>query len=247
MSNLIWYTCLGVISAVPAAFTIYKKRHTYKISTLIIFYMFASCITWVGEFVVLGVFNSYSYKPGLANDTWAQNLLAHLILNTTMYPSAAIVTVCYSLGIGGCSLIVAYFIGAEFLFDRLGLYEQHWWMYSFSVIIVVTFLIIVKKYFNKMLHDHSKSTRATIYYFVCFVIIHLPAPILLLAGKQYYSISIIDNLVGNLYRSSILTIFLYHLIEVFEIIFFVCILEKWYWKLVPFVIAFAGQTLMAYF
>ncbi len=247
MSSLMWYTCLGAISTIPAAFAIYKKRHTYKISTLIVFYMFTSCITWFGEFIVLGIFNSYSYKPGLINDPWAENLLAHLILNTTMYPAAATLMVCYSLGIGGCSLIVAFFIGAEFLFERLGLYEQHWWKYSISVIIVVTFLIISKKYFYKMIHKHSKLTRATIYYFVCFLIIHLPAPLLLLAGKQYYSLAIINNIVGNMYRSSIITIFIYHLIEAFVVVYFVCILDKWYWKLVPFALAFVGQTLLAYF
>jgi hypothetical protein len=229
----------------PAVFAIYKKRHIYKISTLIVFYIFTSCITWIGEFVVLGLFNSYAYKPGLYTDQWAENLVGHLILNTTMYPAAATLMVSYSLGYGWNSLIVAFFILMEYLFASLGIYEQHWWKYYISVITVVIFLNVAKKWFYKMPHTHNKLTRTTIYYFVGLLIIHLPIPLLLLAGKQHYSMALIDNITGNMYRSSTIFIFTYHLIEAFIMVCFVCILDKWYWKFMPFVIAFAGQSIMA--
>lgn len=245
MSNLMWYICLGIISLIPAIFVIYKKRHAYKIYTLVVFYIFALCITWIGEFTVLGLFDSYAYKTGLINDKWADNLTGHLILNDTMYPAAATIVVACSLSYGWILLIIAYFIFAEYLFVAMGLYEQHWWNYYMSVITVIVFLIVCKKWFYKMLHMKSRVTRATIYYFVGFFIIHLPIPLLLLAGKQYYSLGLINNIVGNMYRSSIIFIFTYHLVEVFILVYFVCILNKWYWKLVPFAIAFIGQSILA--
>ena len=100
MPNVFWYICLAIIGVASAAYIIYKKRDVYKVSTLLIFYLFTASLTWIGEFTVLGLFNSYAYKTGVFADPWAQNLLGHLLINTTLYPSTAIVMVAYSLRYG---------------------------------------------------------------------------------------------------------------------------------------------------
>lgn len=243
MPSIFWYSGFAVIGVIIAAFSIYKKRHVIKISNFIVFYLFAACITWIGEFVALGLFNGYAYKPGVFKDPWEENLLGHLLLNTTIWPGAATLMVAYSLKYGGISLITLAFILLEYLFTKLGIYEQHWWRYYMSVIIVVLFLVIAKAWFEKINQKHYGSSRAITFYFVGFLIIHFPMPLLLLLGKQRYSLSLIYNLVGNLYRSSIMFIFVYHLVEVVIFVFFICILDNWFWKLVPFVIAFIGQSL----
>ncbi|KUO77696.1 MAG: hypothetical protein APF77_13215 [Clostridia bacterium BRH_c25] len=245
MTSLSWYIGLAVISMVPGIYAIYTKRHIYKISTLVVFYLFATCITWIGEFIVLGAFNSYAYKPGIFTDPWAENLTGHLFLNATMFPAAAILTVTYSLGYLGISLITAFFILAEHLFVKLGIYEQHWWKYYMSGINTVSFLIISQKWFSKVKHAQYKIPRLLTFYFIGFLIIHTPAPFLLLLWKQYYSLALIDKLIGNLYRSSIIFIFTYHLIETAFVVFFICVLDKWYWKVVPFIIAILGQSVLA--
>lgn len=155
MSSLFWYICLAIIGVGIAVFSIYKKRHTYKIATLVVFYLFAASITWIGEFIALGIFNgyAYAYKPGLFTDPWAENLTGHLLLNSTIWPGAATLMVAYSLGYGWFPLITAPFIVAEYLFVELGIYEQHWWKYYMSVIIVVSFLTISRKWFTKMYHS----------------------------------------------------------------------------------------------
>ncbi len=245
MSSLLWYICLSGISFAAAAFAIYNKRHLYKTSTLVVFYLFSSCLSWIGEFIVLGVFNSYAYKPNLFSDPWAENLTGHLLLNCTMFPAAAILMVTYSLKYIGIIFIIAFFIFAEYFFVKLGIYNQHWWKYYMSVINTVAFLVITKKWFHKMTHMKSRLTRATVFYFVAFIIIHFPIPLLLLYGKQYYSLSFVDNLVGNLYRSSIIFIFTYHLIECFLIVYLVCILDNRIWKLAAFAVSIAGQSVLA--
>ena len=110
MSSIFWYCLLAIIGVEVATFTVYKKRDIAKFSTFLVFFLFATCVTWIGEFVVLGLFNSYSYKTGIFTSPWAQNLLGHLILNSTLYPGTAILVAAYSLGYGWISLItVIYF------------------------------------------------------------------------------------------------------------------------------------------
>jgi len=242
MSNLFWFNCLAVIGLVIAVITIYKKRHITEISTFIVFYIFATSLTWLGEFFVLGLFDSYAYKPGIFTDPWAENLAAHLILNSFFWPGVALLVVAYSLGYGWMLLISLAFVSIEFLFVKYGLYEHHWWKYYMTAVSVFVYLVLVKIWFVKMTQIRGRSSRAVIFYFVAFVIIHLPIPLLLLFGKQYYNAGLVENTV----RSSIIFILVYQLVETFILTFFVCILSKWYWKLVPFSIAFAGQSLLAY-
>ena len=245
MISLYWYICLAAIGVGIGAFCIYTKRHIYKISTLVVFYLFATCITWIGEFVALGIFNGYAYKPGISSDPWAENLAGHLFLNSTMYPGAATLMVTYSFRYVGISLITSVFILAEHLFVKLGIYEHHWWKYYMSVIVVVAFLVIAKKWFAKIKHAQQGLPRVLTFYFVGMLIIHTPNPFLLLLGKQKYSLGLLNNLVGDIYWSSTLFGFSYHLIEASLLVFFVYVLDKWYWKLVPFIIAIVGQSILA--
>jgi hypothetical protein len=105
---------------------------------------------------------------------------------------------------------------------------------------VVLFLGIAKKWFHIMNRKRHGLTRFITLYLVAFVIIHIPFPLLLLSGKQYYSV----DLVQNMYRSSTIFILLYHLVETFIMMAFL-FLDTWYWKLVPFVISFVGQSILA--
>ena len=245
MQNIFWYIGLAIIGLGSTAYTIYMKRDIYKVSTLIVFYLYSAGLTWICEFIVLGLFNSYSYKTGLVADIWAQNLLGHLILNTTLYPAAAIVTVTHSRRYAWISFFATIFTLVEYLFVNLGIYDQHWWRYYMTFITVVIFLSIANKWFSKMNQNCYGLTRAITFFFVAMVIIHIPAPILLLLGKQYYQLNIINNLFGNLYRSSIMIIFLYHLIESLLLVLFTCILKKWYWKILPFIISLVAQITFA--
>lgn len=244
MSSLFWYICLAIIGIVVATYTIYKKRDTYKVSTLLVFYLFTASITWIGEFTVLGLLNSYSYKTGLFADPWAQNLLGHLLINSTLYPAAAIVMVANSLRYGWILIVAAFFTLLEYMFVKLRIYEQHWWRYYMTPIAVVIFLAFFHKWFPKMNRRPYGLTRAVTFYFVAMIIIHIPAPVLLLLGKQYYQIGFINNLVGNLYLASIVIIFFYHLIESFLLVLFTCVFNKWYLKILPVIISIVVQSIL---
>jgi len=99
MASILWYYLLAIIGVGITAHTIYKKRDIIELSTFLVFYLFATCTTWIGEFIVLGLLNGYAYKPGIYTDLWAENILGHLILNSTLYPGTAILVAAYFLRI----------------------------------------------------------------------------------------------------------------------------------------------------
>jgi hypothetical protein len=244
MKNIFWYICLAVLGVGSATFAIYVKRNKYKVSTLLVFYLFSASIAWIGEFLVLGLFSSYAYKTGVVSNPWAQNLLGHLILNTSLYPAAAIVMVAFSFRYRWTFFVAVLFTAIEYVFVKQGLYEQHWWRYYMTTIIVVGILLFDNKWFAKLSKNGYGLTRTITFYFVAMIIIHIPAPILLLLDKQYYQISLVNRLFVDLYLSSIIIIFFYHIIEAFLLVLFTCILKKWYWKVLPFIISIAVQSIL---
>lgn len=107
--------------------------------------------------------------------------------------------------------------------------------------VIFTYQIINKVWFKKMNKLQHRLVRISTFYFVGFVILHFPIPIILLLGKQYYNV----NWVQDIYLSSTMFIFAYQLVETLILVFFVCVLKKWLWKLVPFIIAIVGQSILA--
>jgi len=240
MASIYWYCLLAIIGVGITAFTIYKKRDIAKLSTFIVFFLFATCVAWIGEFVVLGIFNGYAYKTGIYTSPWAENILGHLILNSTFYPGTAILVAAYSLGYLWIFLIAVLYLLIEYLFLKLGIYEHHWWKYYMTGLAILIYQVLTKVWFKKMNKIQDGLLRISTFYFVGFVILHYPIPIILLLGKQSYNV----NWVQDIYLSSTMFIFIYQLIETFFLVYFVCFLGKWFWKLVPFIIAFVGQSIL---
>ncbi|MCT8977850.1 hypothetical protein N4T77_14710 [Clostridium sp. CX1] len=245
MKNIFWYICLAVLGVSIAAYAIYIKRNKYKVSTLLVFYLFSGSLAWIGEFLVLGLFNSYAYKTGVFSNPWAQNLLGHLLLNTTLYPATATVMVAFSFRYGWIFFVAAFFTFIEYLFVKQGLYVHHWWRYYMTIITVVGILSFYSKWFSEMNKKRYGLIRSITFYFVAMIIIHIPSPILLLLEKQHYQISLVNRLFVDLYLSSIVIIFFYHLIESILLVLFTCILKKWYWKMLPFIISITVQSILA--
>lgn len=245
MTSFVAYVCLGAAFLIAAVIAVYKRNKNITLPTLIVFYLFTSGITWVGEFTVLGVFNSYAYKVGLFSSQWAQNLIGHLLLNTTMFPAAAIIMVVCSLRGRWLLVFAAVFVFSEYLFCELNFYEQHWWRYYMSAINTVLFLVISRKWFAKMNQNPQGKTRAAIFFFVSLVIIHIPSPLLLLFGKLYYHMDFIHMMTNDLYRTSIIITFAYHLLESFLLVMVACILKNPWWKLVPLIASPVAQIIMA--
>lgn len=245
MKNYIWYVGLAAVSFLPVPFVLYKKRKTYPVSTMMIYYLFATGMTWIAEFTVLGMFNSYEYRTGLYTSPWAQNLMGHLFLNATMYPAAGLIMVTCSLKYRWTALVAAIFVAIEYIYVKLGLYAHYWWRYYMSVITVFIFIAISRRWFLKMIKPRRRSIRAVVFYFVAMFIIHIPSPLLLLYGRTSYTMEWIYQKVQDIYITSIIITFFYHLLESFLVVLVTCILKNPKWKIVPFIVSPAVQILFA--
>jgi hypothetical protein len=240
MAGILWYYALAILGVGLGVFATYKKRKETRISTFIVFYLFATSITWLAEFVVLGLFNSYAYKPGVFKDMWAEDILGHLLTNSTLWPGTATLVSAYNLGYGWMVLLTGGYLVIEYLFMRLGIYEQHWWRFYMTAITVFLFFLI-SKYWFKIIHQRPYGLpRWITFYFIAFVLIHLPFPLLSIFEKEHYMVPIFKDL----YRSSAIFSLLYQLIESFLLVYFVCVLKKWYWKLMPFIIAIGVESIL---
>lgn len=238
MANIIYYIILCVIGVAVSALIIYKKRKKHSVSTMILFCLFAAGISWIGEFTVLGLFNSYAYKTGVLADPWAQNLLGHMLLNASLYPAIALITAVYSIRYYKIAIISGVFVGIEFLFVHLGVYEHHWWKYYMTFIGVFLYLSFLKFWYPRMIRKPYGWTRFFTFYMAAMVILHFPTPVLTLLGKEHFQMAWVNHVFGNMYLSSIVLIFTYHLFAGSIILtLFGCMLKKRYWKIVPFIVA----------
>lgn len=244
MTAILWYLLLAFIGMTGIGYVFYKKRDAYKVSTLLVFVLSAAGAAWTAEFTILGLFNSYSYRVGVFDDIWAQNLLGHLILNTSVYPAIAIVMVAFSFKYRWIAFSATVLTLIEYLFVKLRIYEQHWWRYYMTFAAVIIFLLVIRKWFEALKQKPYGIARSVTFYFAALVITHIPAPVLLLLGKQYYQMNWANNLFDNFYLVSLIIIYVYHLIESFLLVVCTCILKKWYWRVLPFIISIGVQTLL---
>lgn len=76
-----------------------------------------------------------------------------------------------------------------------------------TIIAAAGILLIYNKWFSTINNNCTELTRAITFYFVAMIIVHIPAPILLLLEKQYYQISLVNTLFVDPYLSSIIIIF----------------------------------------
>jgi len=228
MSSIFWYSCLAIIGLGIAAFTMYKKKN---LSTLIAFYLFASSTTFTGEYFALVVFEGYIYKPGIYADPFRDGLLGHVIINSTLWPATAIAIWAFSLKYRWISLVTIGYLLAEYLFEQLGIYEQYWWKYYMSFIIVFAFCLINKTWFNKLYQKCHGFSRSITMFFIAVIIIQIPNAVLLLSGRQFYRLKWVENI----YQDSTLFAVIFSLCISFIFVIFICILQKWFWKFVPFI------------
>lgn len=234
------FNVLALIGIIAALLTVYKKRNITETSTWLIFYLLATAITWLGEFIVLGLFDSYAYKPGLFQNPWAENLTGHLILNSTLWPGTALLVAGYRLKFRGILVITAGFLVLEVLFLRMDLYEHHWWRYFMTALAICFYLVLLKLWFLLMNRKRYGTVRFISLYLASFVILHLPTPLLLLYGKQYYAFGLPCDTV----RASVIFILLYQLLETLIILFFLS-RKTWVGNLVPYILSMTGQIYLA--
>jgi hypothetical protein len=232
-----WYLALAAVGLGVAAYTLCKSNEKAK---LICFYLFASLAADAGEILVMMVFRSYSYKLGIPGDYVLNNIVGHVIPNSTLWPATAILTAAFSLRFRWILLISVVYMMLDVLFIRLGLYEHNWWKTYMTGIAILVYCLGLKKWFYKMEDTRFRFLRYLTFSSILSVIILLPSITLLVTGRIQSN----SGLYQNQYRDGVVFLFLLNTSLSFISTYFICVLQGWYWKAVPFVIYGASNAIL---
>ncbi len=237
MPGYIYYLILAAASIALAAFVFYKHK---AYSKLITFYLSSVMVAYCGEVLALILLNAYSYQLGIDIDPFAEGILAHLITNSTVWPAVAVFVAAYSRRFRWIFVISVIFILLDILFIQLGTYEHNWWQSWMSGVAIFIYCIAMRFWYSKLEDSRFKILRFITFSFACTVIMFIPSAILLLAGKEFYRIGVYTDM----NKDSVFFSFLYHSIFAPLCTFLLCVLKKWYFKLIPFLLFFAGDYLL---
>ena len=229
MPNIFWFYGLTIIGMGMIGFTMFNKKNTAMIS--LVFLLMVSFLT-VSEFFVLTVFDGYAYRPEMFTDPFADDVIGYILGNVSLWAGTANLVVNFSLGIRWIILIAGAFMLIETWFLHLGIYEHHWWRTYMTGITVIVGLSVIKIWISKLNPEKYRFLRYMTFYLLALQFIHVPTHLLLLTGKQHYSIGWDENV----YRGSILFGLPYHAGMSFIFLFFCCVLQKRFWKLAPILI-----------
>ncbi|WFA22497.1 hypothetical protein ERY13_07800 [Paenibacillus mucilaginosus] len=235
---MIWYYGLIVIGAIITGYTLFRKRNVVDLFT---YFLFTTAWTWVGEAVVLFVFNAYAYKPGLYPDPFAENIIGHIIANSAIWASTAIWVMIFQPTYLIIGLICLLFMLIEEMFLNAGVYTQYWWHTYMTGICSFVFLAAMKKWYIILKKTKRNSPRITVFWTIAWIILQTPTSVLMLFDKQFFRV----NWVENIYRDSTLfSGFLYHVLMAFIVIYFMFVPKNKYWKLAPFLILILADVIL---
>jgi len=160
--------------------------------------------------------------------------------NATSWPATALLTAAYSLRYRWMALIAAVFTLLDMLFVRLGIYQHLWWETWMTSLGVFCYCVLMQRWFGRLKRSRRGIFRYITFWFVLLVLLKLPVSILLIFKMQYTYVGWFENI----YRDSGVFSVFYNAALSFVCVFFICILKKWYFKLVPFVIYFSCDVLL---
>ncbi len=173
---------LIAISFAVIVIVLYKERGRL----LLPWFLFLISLAYLFEMVILLMYESYWYKPGILDDPYFDHLLGALSSQGLAVPAAALVFVAYRLRFIWAVLISAGFVGIEVLFLQLGIYGHDWWRLEYTFGGVVLYFWIGRMWYDWMI-DHATIRIRTFTLYGCALAI-LASTAFVQAGvaKQIY-------------------------------------------------------------
>jgi hypothetical protein len=220
-------------------FTIIKKK---DIANLLGFFLTISSLGYLCEVVVLFVFDSYAYKPGVFNDPVAENILGHLICNGFFWGGTAVFIAAFSLNSLWILLISISYMLVEILFLKVGAYEHHWWRLYMTGAGAFVIFTLSKKWFLALKAGRHPFLRKFTFFMIAWIILQGCSVLQSLFDKQHFLI----GFVPNVYRDSILFSVPYQLCVAIIYSAFVSLHNKWYYTVLPLVLNLLTDSLFAY-
>jgi hypothetical protein len=229
MPKVFWYYFVVAMGLGMIIFTMYKKRN---FADLFSFFLSVTALGYLCEVIVLFVFNSYAYKPGVFGDPTAENIFGHLLCNGFFWGGTALLVAAFSLRLFWILLISIAYMLVEVFFIQVGAYEHNWWKLYMTGTGAFIFFIVVKRWFFKLQESTHRFYRGFSFFMISWVIMQGTTVLLSLFQKQHYIIGFVQNI----YRDDILFSVPYQIFLSLIYVFFIFAHSKWYWKLSPLII-----------
>jgi LPXTG-motif cell wall-anchored protein len=182
--NTYWYLGLGILSLILLGYVYLKKRNKH----IFIHFLVMINLGYIIETVIYTFLNSYRYFPHiLDHDAYFDSNLGAVASNAFALPVTAtfIATLQKNwLWIIGCT---GFFVGVEWLFLKLNLYEHHWWSLAFTALCLPVYFYIGKKLNQKVLQPLKGVTHFLLTYLIIGAIssnLHI-IPIMFLSARTY--------------------------------------------------------------
>lgn len=227
--NQYWYYSFIVIGLGILLFTMYKKK---KVGDILTFFLASVTYCFLGELIVLFMFQGYMYKPEIYNDPFKNNVIGHVIPNASLWGTLAVLVGAMKFRYRGIATITILFILTEILFLKLGLYEHRWWRFYLTGIASILYMTTVRIAYSRLEENYNSPLRFIMFLFLGIVVLHTPSIIYLLLDMQYFYL----DLFNNKYRESILVGVLYHAFSSTVVVVSAYLLKSIFYRIITTII-----------
>lgn len=144
MIGILCYSVLSLISMIFFVYSLWKKQD----KKIIALYTFSAGIIYIFEYIVLVLFKSYMYRPGILSNTYYDNILGSIPSNAFSVPMIGVFVTVFQLSWLWKVLAVVLFCLIEELFLFLKIYEHFWWQTPFTAAGIGLFMFIINKWYT---------------------------------------------------------------------------------------------------
>ncbi|WP_156422754.1 hypothetical protein [Bacillus sp. FJAT-29937] len=190
LANSIWYFSLVFIGLIIFMFTYWNSNHFRKDLAV---YFFAAGLSFIGEFVVLILLNSYHYYPHVFKEKWTDDIFGSLISQGVIIPIVLMAIAAFRLKTKWVILIISLIAFIEELFLRLHIYEHNWWKTWYTIVLLLLAAYIMK-WWRRKLNDPSTLIKFLTIYMLFTIILHTKTFLLLTVFKlSWYSVGLFES------------------------------------------------------
>ncbi len=229
MPNFFWYGLLIVASLVIFICTLRIAKN----KKIVALYTFLSGLIYIFEYVVLVLFNSYTYYPNVLKNSFFDSNVGAIASNAFAVPMAAVFIAAVKPVWKWFLFFVGIFLIIESLFLYLGIFTHNWWRLPYTGIGIAILFYIAIKWYSKLKGNLTAAVRFPTLYFSCITLLGTAVFILSTFLELYhYKIGLFEN--GA--RDHIAFATPYFMFISFILTFLVNFNIKWLWKTITLVL-----------
>lgn len=240
MPKVFWYYLVVAIGLALLIYTMIKKRN---FADLLSFFLAIASFAYLCEVLVLFVFGSYQYKPGVFTDSVAENIFGHLLCNGFFWGGTAVFVAAFSLKSLWILLISIGYMLVEVFFLKIGAYEHHWWKLYITGAAAFVIFTVGKWWFSALQCKKNKFLRKFTFFMIAWGILQGSSVILSILDLQHFLLGFVENK----YLDDILSSVPYHLCIAVIYSALTSISNKWYYLILPLIINILMDNLFVFF